>query len=299
MPGIGDPPSAPPAEPRTTHGAPAPVAYVPLPRSRGAAAGLRPAGRRAEETRPCRLRAGSVPNAAGSAYLEQGRTKIIATVYGPRQAGERAQLAAEGLLLLELHFAPFCSRFESKEDNERRGLLYASILQRTLESVVLLGRYGKLAFDVSILVLEDDGAVLSAALTAASLALADARVEMRDLAAGATAHIAAGIGNASSTLLLDCEGEEERSLPEGSAVLHLGLCPARGSLCLLHSVGPLAPEFFEQMVLLAKETAEIIGTEMRRCLEESVERRAAKRARMAACGDEGASIEAEGHASTV
>jgi len=236
----------------------------------------RPGGRRPEETRPFRLQAGAVPNAAGSAYVEQGRTKIIATVYGPRQAGDRAQQSAEGFLFLDLSFAPFSSRLVTKEENEKRTLLYASILQRTLESVVLLDRYSKMAFDLSLLVLEDDGAVLTAALAAASMALADGKVEMRDLAAGSTVHLLGGPGG---RLLLDCEGEEEYALPEDSAVLHLGLCPARGKLCLLHSAGPLPADAFERAVLLAKETAEAVGNEMRRSLEECVERRAAKRKR--------------------
>lgn len=60
-------------------------------------------------------------------------------------------------------------------------------------------------------------------------------------------------------------------------MLHLGLCPTRGMLCLLHSVGPLPPEPFEQMVLLGKETAEAFGAEMLRCLQEQVQRRAEKK----------------------
>lgn len=222
-----------------------------------------------------RLQAGAVPNAAGSAYVEQGRTKIVAAVYGPRQAGERGQQSAEGFLALDLTFAPFSQRSASKEDSDKRALLYSSILQRTLESVVLLDRYSKMVFDVSILVLEDDGAVLTAALVGASLAFTDAKVEMRDIAAGATVHLCGPSG----PVLLDCEGDEERALPEGSAVLHLGLCPARQKLCLLHSAGPLPPDAFERMMALAKDTAETVGKEMRRSLEETVTRRAAKRAR--------------------
>lgn len=187
--------------------------------------------RRNEETRPCQLRVNAVPNAAGSAYLEQGRTKIIATVYGPRQAErDRPQARSEGQLFVEMHFAPFCARDFSKED---------------------------------------DGAVLTSSLAAASLALADAKVEMRDLIAGATVHLAAA--SPKPALLLDCDRAEEQAMPERSAVLHLGLCPARGMLCLLHSVGPLPPEPFEQMVLLGKETAEAFGIEMRRCLQEQVQ----------------------------
>merc|ERR1712190_196100 len=170
-----------------------------------------------------------------------------------------------------MQFAPFCSRSRGREENERRALLYNSVLSRSLESVVLLDRYGKTAFDVSIMVLEDDGAVLTAGLIVASLALADAGVEMRDIAAGASVHVSGG------NLLLDCNEEEERSLQDGAAVLHLGFCPSRGSMCLMHSVGPLPTEHFERLVLLAKETAQTIAAEMRKCLERSVEQREAKR----------------------
>ncbi|CAK9022632.1 unnamed protein product [Durusdinium trenchii] len=236
--------------------------------------------RRKEETRPCQLRINAVPNAAGSAYLEQGRTKILATVYGPRQAErDRQQARAEGQLFVEVHFAPFCARDFNKEESEKRAVLYNSILQSTLESVILLERYGKTAFDVTLLVLEDDGAVLTGSLAAASLALADAKVEMRDLIAGATVHLKPRDASAAGgeELLLDCDRAEELAMPEKSAVLHLGLCPARGLVCLLHSVGPLPPKPFEQMVLLAKDTAEAFGAEMRRCLQDQVHRRAEKK----------------------
>merc|ERR1712187_596626 len=88
-------------------------------------------------------------------------------------------------------------------------------------------------------------------------------------------------GNGSDTLmLLDCDADEDRLMPENSAVLHLGLCPSRGLLCMMHSAGPLPPGPFEQMVLLAKEAAEAVGVEIRRCLENRVEKRAVKRMRL-------------------
>lgn len=295
---LGDPVPPNERQERTVHGALAPLAYAPTrppPGPSAAIAGphVRRGGRRPEETRHCRLSAGTVPTAAGSAYIEQGGTKILASIFGPRQATERAQreAAAEGLLAVDLSFAPFCSRDGTREGNEKRAVLYNATLQRALESLVLLERYARTAFDVHLLVLEDDGAVLTAALAVACLALADATVEMRDLAAGASVHLAAaasgkgggGAAAAEPQLLLDCDGEEERRLPEGSAVVHLGLCAARGSVCLLHSAGPLPLAHLERMVALAKGTAEAVGAEMRRCLERRAEEQGpqtAKRARL-------------------
>lgn len=47
--------------------------------------GLRIDGRKPLELRQIRVRLGVFRQADGSAYLEQGKTKILATVYGPHQ----------------------------------------------------------------------------------------------------------------------------------------------------------------------------------------------------------------------
>lgn len=47
--------------------------------------GLRLDGRRPDELRNIRCRLGVFSQADGSAYIEQGNTKVLATVYGPHQ----------------------------------------------------------------------------------------------------------------------------------------------------------------------------------------------------------------------
>lgn len=47
--------------------------------------GLRVDGRRALELRQIRMRMGVFGQADGSAYIEHGNTKVLATVYGPHQ----------------------------------------------------------------------------------------------------------------------------------------------------------------------------------------------------------------------
>lgn len=49
--------------------------------------GLRVDGRRALELRQIRMRMGVFGQADGSAYIEQGNTKVLTAVYGPRQVG--------------------------------------------------------------------------------------------------------------------------------------------------------------------------------------------------------------------
>ncbi|GLE06678.1 hypothetical protein PINS_up016072 [Pythium insidiosum] len=48
-------------------------------------AGLRVDGRRSEEVRRLRARLGALPARGRVAYLEQGNTKVVAVVYGPRE----------------------------------------------------------------------------------------------------------------------------------------------------------------------------------------------------------------------
>lgn len=238
--------------------------------------GPRPDGRRAEEMRPCHLQVGAGLNSAGSAYIEQGQTKILAAVFGPRQPWGQMEVLGEGRLIVDVQFASFSSRTNSSEARKARSKLYSSILTGALESVVLLERYAKSVIDVHLLVVEDDGSCLTVALAAASLALADAAIDMRDLVTGATVHLAKSL-DGSGTLMLDCAASEESAMPDGSAVLHYGVCPTRGMVCLMHSVGPLPAESFEQMVLLAKDTAEAVGAEMRNLLEARAAERRAKR----------------------
>ena len=47
--------------------------------------GLRSDGRRPFELRRIRIRLGVFGHADGSSYIEQGKTKVLAAVYGPHQ----------------------------------------------------------------------------------------------------------------------------------------------------------------------------------------------------------------------
>jgi exosome complex component RRP41 len=49
------------------------------------AEGLRIDGRRANELRQMQCKMGVLAQADGSAYVEQGQTKVLCAVYGPRE----------------------------------------------------------------------------------------------------------------------------------------------------------------------------------------------------------------------
>ncbi len=89
-------------------------------------------------------------------------------------------------------------------------------VQQALEAAVLLHKYPKAVVDVHVLVLEADGSVLAAALNAASLALANAGIEMRDLVTAATVGVGAG------GPLLDLNCADELAVGGGLTVAALG-----------------------------------------------------------------------------
>ena len=51
--------------------------------------GIRIDGRRVDELRPIKIEAGVLKRADGSAYVEFGKNKVLAAVYGPRECHPR------------------------------------------------------------------------------------------------------------------------------------------------------------------------------------------------------------------
>ena len=59
---------------------------------------------------PAVLKTGVISQAAGSAYAEFGRTKIMVGVYGPRQSDRRAPYSESGRVDVDLKLASFATR---------------------------------------------------------------------------------------------------------------------------------------------------------------------------------------------
>jgi exosome complex component MTR3 len=86
-------------------------------------------------------------------------------------------------------------------ENEEK--LIVSNIKTALESTVCLHEFPNYQIDVFILVLEDDGAVLSTAITAAGMAFVDASIPCYDIITSTTAAIVDG------KILIDPSGSEE------------------------------------------------------------------------------------------
>merc|ERR1712142_584922 len=106
----------------------------------------------------------------------------------------------------------------------------SNAVKEALEATVCMHLYPKTQIDVFVTVLENDGSVLAAALTCASLALANASIQMFDVTIGASLKRVKKNRYTDPTL-------EEESLEdaEESSCLTLGFQPSSVQMaCLLH-----------------------------------------------------------------
>ena len=103
----------------------------------------------------------------------------------------------------------------------------------------MLEQFPRTAVDVFLEVLQADGGTRCAALDAASVALADAGIPMRDLVCACAA------GKAADTLILDVNNEEDQA---GQADMPIGYMPNLGQITLLQLDGVLTPDEFKKCI---------------------------------------------------
>jgi exosome complex component RRP41 len=207
--------------------------------------GLRLDGRKPDQLRPTKIEVGILANADGSAYIQQGKNKILAAVYGPKEAHPKhLALSDRTRLRCRYHMAPFSVQERKSPAPSRREIELSKVIQEALEPSIFLEYYPRTSIDVFIEVLQADGGTRCASITAASLALADAGVPMRDLVAACAA------GKVDGTIALDLMDTEDKI---GSADVPVALMPNLNAITLLQMDGILSLEEFENAVNLALE----------------------------------------------
>ena len=142
-------------------------------------------------------------------------------VYGPRQSDRReassVQRHGHGRLLVTLRLPtlpkdPTVAFYQSQEEKE-----LAAAIQTALESVVDVSTFPKLVLIIQCDVIESGGGEIPIAITAASLAVADAGIEMKDLVT------ACSVSRVKNTLLLDPSTQERGREEAGVLVAATGV----------------------------------------------------------------------------
>ena len=225
--------------------------------------GRRVDGRKPEELRPIKIESGILENADGSAYVEQGMTKILAAVYGPKELHPKHLADPQrALLRCRYHMAPFSTEERRSPAPSRRDVELSKVIRNALEPAIFLEEYPRSTIDLFIEVLQSDGGTRCAGIVAASVALADAGIPMRDLVSACAA------GKVDGHIVLDlCYVEDQ----EGEADMPVAYMPKLGQITLLQMDGLMTREEFDRALKLAIKGCEQIYEVQREALKKRYE----------------------------
>jgi len=202
--------------------------------------GMRLDGRALDELRPIRIEAGVLERADGSCYLEWGSNKVLVGVYGPREVHPKhMQNPLKGIVQARYNMAAFSVSERKRPGPDRRAVEISKITSEALECVVLTDQFPRTTVDVYIEVLEASAGTRCAGLTAASVALADAGIPMKDLV------VAIASGKINGKLALDLGKAEDNF---GQADVPFAIVPRTGEVVLLQMDGHLTKEEFETIL---------------------------------------------------
>ncbi|KAF6038136.1 EXOSC4 [Bugula neritina] len=152
--------------------------------------GLRMDGRRPTELRKLSCRLGVFTQADGSAYIEQGNTKVLATVYGPHEVTGAKSKALHDRVLVNCQYsmATFSTGERKRRPRgDRKSIEMTLHMQQTFEAAILTQLYPKSQIDIFVEVLQSDGGNYCASINAATLALIDAGIPMKDIVCACSA----------------------------------------------------------------------------------------------------------------
>ncbi|BFZ21386.1 hypothetical protein BsWGS_24426 [Bradybaena similaris] len=237
----------------------------------------RPDGRSDSQLRPIFLRAGVVSQARGSAYIEMNQTKVICSVYGPREVLRREDFSLKGQLTCDFKYLTFsCQRRRLHQQDEQEKDMAVQILE-AMESAVCLHKYPKSQINIYIMVLQNDGSALSAAILASCVALASAGVEMYDLV------LASSVAVRGTKMLADPTAQEEDAVLDNNGkidsagITTAALLPSVNQVSALSFDGQVSSGTLKQSLQVCIENCQKIYQIVRQCLvTHAVEKRKQK-----------------------
>ncbi len=196
--------------------------------------GLRLDGRRPDEMRPVEMKVGVLKQADGSASIRQGKTYIIAAVYGPRELHPRhLTLNDRAYLRVAYRMTTFSVPDRKRPAPSRREREISMVIANALSPAIFLEEFPKAVIDVYVTVIQADGGTRCAATNAASLALADAGIPMRSLVPSIA------VGKAEGKLLVDLGDQEDKY---GGGDIPLAILPENEEIVLLQQDGSFTRE---------------------------------------------------------
>lgn len=219
-------------------------------------------GRKFDETRPIEAKAGVIKRADGSAWFKIGNTEAYAAVYGPRNLYPKfLQNPEKGILRVNYNMMPFSSLGERiRPGTSRRSKEISLVTEKALIPIINLEEFPNAVVDVFIELPQTDAGTRCAGICAASIALADAGIPMKDLVS------AIAVGKISDKIVVDLNYDEE-SYEEGSVDIPIAIIPRTDEITLLQLDGEIKKEDLMKAIEIAKKTLKKINEKQREVLK--------------------------------
>jgi exosome complex component RRP41 len=207
--------------------------------------GKRLDGRELEQFRPMTVEVGVLKRAEGSAIFKFGDTYALAAVFGPRTMHPRhMQDPQKAILRCRYSMAPFSTNERIRPGVNRRSVEISKVLNDALSNVVFFEDYPKTGIDVFVEILQADASTRCAGLNAASLALVEAGVPVKDMISSCS------VGKVDGQLVLDVGGDEDQFGDVDMATATIG---SEDKFVLLQLDGIVTQEEFFKLLELARK----------------------------------------------
>jgi len=202
--------------------------------------GKRLDGRKVDELRPIKIVPSVLARADGSCYMEWGQNKALVGVFGPREAlPQHIQNPTKALVNFVYRMATFSVPDRKRPAPGRREKEISKVCGEALESAIFLERFPNTTIDIYTYIFDSNAGTRVTALAAATVALADAGIPMRDMVAPVA------VGRAGGKILLDVNKAEEDA-PD-AVDMPMAVMPRTGEVVLLQMDGLVSKEEWKQM----------------------------------------------------
>ena len=219
--------------------------------------------RKFDETRKIEAKVGIIPNADGSASFKIGNTLAYAAVYGPRNLHPKfMQDPSKGILRCNYNMMPFSSSGERvRPGGSRRSKEISLVTRKALLPVLDLKEYPNSVVDVFIELPQTEAGSRCAGICAASMALADAGLAMKDLVA------AVSVGRVDDKLVVDLDYQEE-DYDGIVADIPIAMMPNHDKITLLQMDGLISKDDLKKVLEMGKKVCKEIYEVQKKALKD-------------------------------
>ncbi|XP_044727371.1 exosome complex component RRP41 isoform X2 [Chrysoperla carnea] len=210
-------------------------------------AGFREDGRLPHELRKISCKLGVFSEPDGSAFIEQGLTKVLVAVYGPHQPKIKSKSQHDvAVINCQYSTAVFssCDR-KRRPRGDRKSTEMSLHLRQALSAVIRTDLYPRSQIDIYFEVLGDFGGNFSACINGATLALIDAGIPLQEYLCACTASIVQN-----NTTLVDVSRMEENI---GGPVLTVACFPESGKIVFMDMSQRFHIDYLKQVLEVAIE----------------------------------------------